>query len=367
MKKAVYIVFGIAVLIVGFLFLSSRQPIQRIGETQGEENTEKAWQEAPSETTTEPEEIQNTENTRNDVDGFYGRLHVASGKLVDASGKNVQLRGISTHGISWFPQYVNEEAVKTLREDWNCNLLRLAMYTAETGGYCVNDEVGMRTLEETLDKGIALAKKYNMYVIVDWHTLSDANPNTYVSRAEVFFKELSAKYKDCDNIIYEICNEPNSGTTWESISNYANRIIPIIRENDKNAVILVGTPTWCQDVDVAVEAPLTVDSNVMYTLHFYAGTHKESLREKAQKAIDKGIPIFVSEFGICDASGNGNCDIASADAWMEFMNKNQLSYCQWNLSNKNESSALINAGCSKAGGWTEADLSESGKWMLKYK
>ena len=85
-------------------------------------------------------------------------------------------------------------------------------------------------------------------------------------------------------------------------------------------MILVGTPNWSQDVDQAALSPVSKKyrKNVMYTLHFYAATHKEWLRDKAQAALDKGLPLFVSEFSICDASGNGGLDKAEAKKVADF-------------------------------------------------
>jgi endoglucanase len=80
--------------------------------------------------------------------------------------------------------------------------------------------------------------------------------------------------------------------------------------------------------------------------------------------VAKGLPVFVSEFGICDASGNGGIDEESADTWISLLNRLNISYVAWNLSNKNETSALIDSGCSKTYGWSYDELSASGKWLF---
>lgn len=104
---------------------------------------------------------------------------------------------------------------------------------------------------------------------------------------------------------------------------------------------------------------------MMYVLHFYAGTHKASLRSKLESALNAGVPVFVSECSICDASGNGGIDYDSAQSWLDLLNDRGVSFLAWSLSNKNETSALIQPGCSKTGGWTEDDLSETGRWFRK--
>ncbi len=290
-------------------------------------------------------------------------LRVKGTRLVDKNGNNVQLRGVSTHGIAWYPQYVNKECFKNLRDDMGVNTIRLAMYTAEYGGYCSGGNKD--ELKSLVKKGVQYATELNMYVIIDWHILSDGNPKTYEKEAKAFFREMSSLYKNYNNVLYEICNEPNGGTDWKTIKSYAENIIPIIRENSPNSVIIVGTPTWSQDVDIAAQNPIKKYDNIMYALHFYAGTHKDDLRSKAKSALNKGLPIFVSEFGICDASGNGALDTASANEWIKFLNSYLVSYVNWNLSNKNESSSLIKSSCNKTSGFTEKDLSQSGLWVLK--
>ncbi len=290
----------------------------------------------------------------------HGALSVKGTDLVDQSGKLYQLKGVSTHGIAWFPQYVNLEAFRTFRDKWNANLIRLAMYTGEGGGYC--SDGNKEELKGLVEKGVDYASQLGMYVIIDWHILSDNNPKTNQDEAVLFFDEMSKKYADYPNVIYEICNEPNGSTSWEEIKEYANTVIPVIRKNSPDSVIIVGTPTWSQDVNKAAADPLEFD-NVMYTLHFYAATHKDDLRNKLTKAREAGLPIFISEFSICDASGNGGIDYDSANAWFQLIEDYGLSYAGWNISNKNESSAFIQPGCEKTSDWTDSELSETGLWL----
>ena len=302
----------------------------------------------------------------------YGALSVNGTKLTSKkTGKEVVLRGVSTHGINWdvgYP-YVSKAAFKSLRDDYGVNAIRLAMYTTEYFGYCDKGSAGesqskvQSTLKERIDTGVKACTDLDMYVIIDWHILNDQNPNKYKKQAKAFFKEMSKKYAGQDNVIYEICNEPNGGTTWSDITKYAKEIIPVIRENDSDAVIIVGTPTWSQDVDVAAEKPLPYD-NIMYTLHFYSATHKDSYREKLKTAIKKGLPVMVTEFGVSEASGAGSIDTAEAKKWLDLLDANGISYFAWSLSNKDESASLLKAGTSKKSGWKSSDLSKAGKWVF---
>lgn len=324
--------------------------------------TETTTVSATTEATTEEDNpvVQTKPETGTPVDN-HGKLSVKGTDLVDKSGNKYQLKGVSTHGIAWFPQYLNKDAVKTIRDDWGANLIRIAMYSDENNGYCSGGNKDEQ--KKLVCSGVDAATELGMYVIIDWHVLGDGNPLVHKDEAKKFFDEMSKKYKNNSNVIYEICNEPNGGCQWSDIKKYANEIIPVIKANDPEAVIIVGTPTWSQDVDVAANDPITGYTNIMYAIHFYAATHTDGIRNKAIAAISAGIPIFVSEFSICDASGNGGIDYNQADEWFKLIDKYNLSYAGWSLCNKNETSALISSSCNKTSGWSESDLSETGKWL----
>lgn len=315
-------------------------------------------QEAP--TASQPTSSPEPQDPSDAAPSTTGALTVKGTQLTGANGEPVQLRGVSTHGLAWFSQYINQPFFDELHQDWNANVVRLALYTAESGGYCTD---GDRTqLTQLVQQGIDQATAADLYAIVDWHILSDANPLNHLEEAKTFFSSLAEKNAHATNIIYEICNEPNGDTTWDDIKAYANQVIPAIREHAPNAVILVGTPNWSQRVDEAAADPLDFD-NVIYTLHFYAATHQQDLRDKLSAAHDAGLPIFVSEFGICDASGSGTIDYASANAWIDFLDSLDISYVCWNLSNKDEASALFKPDCTKTSDFTTDDLSAEGLWL----
>lgn len=289
----------------------------------------------------------------------YGSLSVKGTQIVSSTGETVQLRGVSTHSIQAYPEYVNEETFKELRDEWGVNVIRLAMYTNKDDGYDVS-------LHETVKKGIDYATNLGLYVIVDWHILKDNNPNLHKTEAIAFFKEIASEYKDNNNILYEICNEPNGKVTWKKdIKPYALDVISEIRQIDSDAIIIVGTPNWSQDVDIVANDPIKDYSNIMYTLHFYAASNKDNFREKLKTALKKGLPVFVTEFGISESSGNGKIDEAEADKWIELLNEHDISWVCWNLSNKNETSALIDTSCTKLTGFEENDLTDEGKWLLR--
>lgn len=347
---------------------SSEAPSAAITETISESTTAPEQTSVPETVEAQPAETEPPSSEALSVDastpfGQHGALHVENGKLTDADGNTVQLYGMSTHGIAWFPQYINYDSFRTLRDDWNTNCIRLAMYTAEYGGYCAGGD--KEQLKQLVRDGVSYATELGMYVIVDWHILSDYDPNQNKDEAIAFFREMAEVFADNDNVLYEICNEPNGGTSWDSIKSYAEEVIPVIRAQKPNAVILVGTPTWSQEIDKAAASPLD-DSNVMYTLHFYAGTHKDDLRNRLETCVQNGLPVFVSEFGMCDASGNGANDFVSTTKWLDLLNKYQISFCCWNLANKDESSSVFKASSTALSDWTDDDFNESGRWIRDY-
>lgn len=294
----------------------------------------------------------------------HGQLSVKNGQLVDKSGKGYQLRGMSTHGLTWFPEFVNESAFKTLRDDWNTNVVRLAMYVDEWGnGQCyMGNKSGSL---ELLEKGVDICVKLDMYVIIDWHVLNPGDPSKYTNEAKSFFEKVSKRYAKYPNVIYEICNEPNGGASWSgNIKPYAEKIIPVIRKNAPNSVIIVGTPTWSQEIDKPLSDPLSY-KNVMYAFHFYAATHA-GLRSNVENCVAQGLPVFVSEFGTCDASGGGANDFNETQKWLSYFDKQGISYCNWSICNKDETCSVLRPGTSANGNWSESNLTENGKWIRNW-
>lgn len=323
---------------------------------------EEPKEEKEQEPVKEPTALTDGDSTGITLD-YYGALHVEDGTLVDNTGKAVQLTGVSSHGLSWFPEYVTADSIKSLRDNWGINVIRLAMYTSDYNGYCVGGQDIKDTLKDNIDEAVKAATDNDMYVIIDWHILNDSNPNEYKSDAIQFFGEMVRKYEDNENVIYEICNEPNGDTTWEDIKAYANEVIPVIRNVNKDALILVGTPKWSSDLDSVMDAPLDFD-NIMYTYHFYAGSHKSSARNALTNALEEGLPVFISEYGFVSADGDGAVDTKEAAKWQEVIDEYQLSSCIWNLSNKAEGSALIASDCDKTADLQYDDLSEQGQYFF---
>ncbi len=292
----------------------------------------------------------------------HGALRVDGIQLCNERGEPIQLHGFSTHGIGWYPRYTNSAAIRTIKE-YGANVVRMAMYTDENQGYVYDSEKILNYLYVGVENALA----EDMYVIVDWHILSDNNPLQYKEEAKQFFAEISSHYGNHPGIIYEICNEPNSGTSWDDITAYANEIIPVIRANAPDAVILVGTPEYCTQVEEAAANPLDYE-NIMYVFHAYVDvtTADYSAISWVEDKLDCGIPIFVSEWGITDEKDTqAEKKPDNAYAFMKMMEERNLSWCNWSLSNKAEIYSAIKPECDKYSGWTEDDFTFSGKIALE--
>lgn len=297
-----------------------------------------------------------------------GKLKVENGQLVNECGYPTQLRGMSTHGLAWYRNTYNESSIKAMVEDWNISIFRIAVYTHENAGYCKEQgESGYAswfTRENCHDKVnelVDLCAKYGIYCLIDWHVLNEGsgNPMFTIEWAKQFWEYMSKQHAGKKHVLYEICNEPNGATgTWTNIKKFANTIIPLIRNNDPNTVIICGTPSWSQNVDDPADDPLAYD-NIMYTLHFYSGSHNSTLRKIANYALGKGVALFVTEFGTSLASGGGGVYTAECDRWFDWMNQNNISWCNWSFCDKDETSAALVVGSSSKQEWNNTTKSGS--------
>lgn len=287
----------------------------------------------------------------------HGALRIEGNKVVDSQGKRITLRGMALYWSQWKPAVYNAQCVKWLRDDWKCTVVR-ASIAVGYGGYLTNPDREMDKLRTVVRAAIDLG----IYVIVDFHETD--NGNDHLAQAKKFFGDVSKEFGNVPNIIYETWNEPLNTHAWATvIKPYHEAVIPVIRANAPDNIILCGTKTWSQDVDEASRNPITLSRNIAYTLHFYAGTHKESLRAKARTALANGIALMVTEGGLSEASGNGGIDTAEARRWCDFMDQNGILWTNWSVADLAESSAALKVGTSPNGGWNESQLNPSGVWV----
>ena len=281
----------------------------------------------------------------------HGQLQVRNGAVVDQRGRPVSLHGMSLFWSQWMPQYYSAGTVRWLAEDWKVDVIRAAVAVPE-GGYLEHPERETAKAEAVIDAAIAAG----VYVIVDWHA-HRPEPEA----AGRFFAHIAAKYGDRPNLIYETYNEPLPEYAWaEVVKPYHLAVIPQIRAHDPDNLIIAGTPSWSQDVDVAAADPLPFD-NVAYTLHFYAGSHRQPLRDKAVRAMQLGAALFVTEWGATQASGDGGVDEAETRLWWTFLQEHGLSDLNWSIADKVEDSAALTPGASGNGGWRGDELTPSGR------
>lgn len=279
-----------------------------------------------------------------------GKLKVTGTQLTNECGNPVQLRGMSTHGVQWFPGCYTASSLDALVNNWGIDVFRLAMYVQE-GGY-VNNPSYWKTW---IDNMVTECGNRGIYCLIDWHMLNPGDPNANITEARDFWSYMSAKHAGKKHVLYEICNEPN-GVSWSAVKTYANDIIPRIRINDAATIIIVGTPTWSQDVDVASTDKLSY-TNIMYALHFYSGTHTGYLRDKANAALANGAPLFVTECGTSTASGDGGPYLTEMQTWIDWMAANKISWINWNFADKSETSSALTPGACAASNWNSTSAS----------
>ena len=326
------------------------------------------------ETLTEEKETLAEENEALRAEGRivsrYGGLFVEGGKLMSETGESVVLRGFSTHGLTWYPRYINAGAMQTTKE-YGATVFRMAMYTEQEGSYAYDPVQNLNLMLI----GIENALSQDMYVIVDWHVLREENPLVYVEQAKSFFAEVSGRYGDEPGILYEICNEPNGSTSWEDIRQYAEQVIPVIRENAPHAVIIVGTPKYSSDLRSAFDNPLDYD-NIMYAFHLYVdvSTGEDLVMTELDQAVEAGFPVFVSEWGISYGSMEDvdrieeieekSWNYSRIQQFTEYTREHDISWCVWSLSNKKEVHSLLRPWVESISGWETEDFTPFGQYIL---
>ncbi len=279
-----------------------------------------------------------------------GQLAVDGKHLVNQQGEPVMLAGVSYGWHNWWPRFYNEESVTWLANDWGCSVVRAAMGVGPKGSYLDRKEWSVEKIEAVIEGAI----KNDIYVIIDWHS-----HEFHQKEAEVFFAKMAKKYGDHPHVIYEIFNEPVRDS-WEKVKDYSVEVIKAIRKHDPDNIILVGNPHWDQDIHLVADSPIEGFQNLMYTVHFYADTHKQELRDRCQYAIDKNIPVFISESAGMAANGDGPINYEEWHKWIDFMKANKMSWITWSVSDKDETCSMLKKSASDTGNWTEKDLNESG-------
>ncbi|QEC44320.1 glycoside hydrolase family 5 protein [Pseudobacter ginsenosidimutans] len=284
-------------------------------------------------------------------------LQVTGTQLSNSKGESVSLYGMSFGWSCFHPRFYTKGAVQWLKDDWKVNVVRAAMGVEHEDGYLRNPNGNIQRVETVVDAAI----EEGLYVIIDWHS-----HNIFTRDAKLFFDSMSRKYGQYPNVIYEIFNEPTRDQTWKEVKAYSIELINAIRKNDPDNIILVGNTEWDQRIDLVQQDPIKDVSNIMYTVHFYAGTHKQWLRDRTDEAIRNGIPVFISESAGMEASGDGKIDDVEWKKYIDWIVKNKLSWISWSVSDKEETCSVLLKSAASTGHWKTSDLRESGIKTRQY-
>lgn len=280
----------------------------------------------------------------------WGQLQVKGSQLCDQQGQPVVLRGVSFGWHNLWPRFYTPKAVRSLHRDWHATVVRAAMGTRIRNNYLENPKFALQCVENIIKGAI----REDVYVIVDWHS-----HDLLTEEAMTFFDYISKKYGHYPNIIYELYNEPIDDS-WDDLKVYARRVMDVIRTNDPDNIILMGCPHWDQDIHLVAASPIEGYANLMYTLHFYAATHGDDLRQRMTKAVASGLPVFVSESGATEATGDGRIDEVAEQQWIDLLEQLKISWLCWSLGDKNESSAMLLPAARAGGPWPDSVISPYG-------
>jgi endoglucanase len=287
----------------------------------------------------------------------HGQLKVQGTKLVDEKGNPVVLHGMSFGWHNLWPRFYNEGSVHELVTKWNCSVIRASMgIELNDKGYLKDPEGSMKLVKNVVDACI----REGVYVIIDWH-----DHNIHMGEAKSFFSQMAKEYGSYPHVIYEIYNEPDH-ESWPEVKAYSEEVINTIRTFDPDNIILVSSPRWSQDVHLPAADPIKGFTNLMYSMHFYAGTHKQWLRERTDEAIKKGLPIFISECAGMEATGDGPLNHAEWQRYVHWMDERGLSWIAWSVSDKNETCSVLRPSAGSEGNWKDEDIKEWGIIVRHY-
>jgi endoglucanase len=288
---------------------------------------------------------------------MHGRLKVVGTQLMDEHNRPYALRGMSLGWSCWWPRFYSAGTVDWLYKDWNCSVIRAAMAIEPEGGYDDNPAGTRKLLETVVDAAI----QSGIYVLIDWH-----GEHLNLEEAKNFFYAMATRYAGYPNVIYEVINEPTDKNTWPEVKAYAEAIIKVIRVRDPLNLILVGCPSWDQELQLPAADPIRGYTNIMYTMHFYAGTHKEWLRDRTEAAIRAGLPVFISESGGMESTGKGPIDYQEWQAYIDWINKDNLSWISWAVIDANDTESVLKSSAGSSGHWKDSDLTVYGVKIRAY-
>nr|UNG40349.1 glycoside hydrolase family 5 subfamily 2 [Saperda scalaris] len=290
----------------------------------------------------------------------HGQLAVDGANLVNQNGEKVQLKGMGLFWSIWMPYFYNKTTVDGIKNYCHSNIVR-PMIAVDTvsGGYLTDPDYEDALVDAVIDAAI----EDDIYVLVDWQ---DFEAENHLEASITFFDRLSKKYGGYPNIIYETYNEPITLEWSTLVKPYHEAVIKAIRANDPDNLIILGVPNYSTRLDLAVADPIVNQTNIMYSLHFYAGTQQEPFREIAKNAVDAGLPVFVTEYGTVNADASPPVNTEQAELWYAFMDEYNLSYVNFAISDKDEGASALIPGTGPENVCREEYLTESGKLVVAH-
>ena len=237
-----------------------------------------------------------------------GHLKVSGNQLTNERGIPVQLKGFNTYNLTYCPECVTRDAVRSNSEFWGANVIRATVYVDDywnDQSYNLNPELSKRMV----DSVVSWSEEFGLYCIIDWHILKIGNPNAPEhAGADDFFREMSAKHADKKHVLYEICNEPNGDEVpWDTIASYAASHLELL------------------------------------------GMLSEQIHR---------IPVFASEWGVCEYTGNGDVNFGNSEKFLDVMEGHVLdndtvsvSWCLFSYSDVKEAASALKPGSCGRGEW----------------
>lgn len=304
-----------------------------------------------------------------------GRLKVKGANIVNSQGKTFVLKGLSSYGIQDCSDFFTAEVIKTLAEDWGCNVIRISITGDAQTGYLKDPDKYFDPLCKICDMCI----NQGIYVILDWNVEYEKAANENKTSAVDFFSRISSIYSDSPNILYEI--ENNKIQTEDSakikdewtknIKPFAEEVIKAIRKNSPSSIVIVGAPDRGLGIDTISKTKIKGD-NIAYACRIYSSTHGVEYREKVQKAIKQGICVFVTEWGLCSDNGEEGLNMGESDSWSQLFEENNISWCNYAIGSNfiDEANALYllhekYTNEQKAAHWPDGIITKSGLYVRK--
>nr|UNG40287.1 glycoside hydrolase family 5 subfamily 2 [Agapanthia villosoviridescens] len=290
----------------------------------------------------------------------HGQLAVKGRNLVNHYGEKVQLKGMGLFWSIWMPYFYNKTTVDGIKNLCHSNIVR-PMMAVDTisGGYLTDPDAEEALIDAVIEAAIA----DDIYVLVDWQ---DFEAENHLEQSVHFFDKLSKKYGGYPNIIYEPYNEPITEDWSNLVKPYHEAVIKAIRANDPDNLIILGTPQYSTRLDLAVADPILNQTNIMYSLHFYAGTQQQYNRDIAKNAIEAGLPVFVTEYGTVNADASPPMNVEQMLLWYDLMDEYNLSYVNFAISDKDEGASALIPGTTPENVCREEYLTESGKLVVAH-